>query len=586
MATEQPIGSILVADCGAVMTKAVLLGRVGGAYRFIARGEAPTTADAPWYDVAVGLQHAIAQIEDVTGRTLLQVGGQLIIPEEQSGIGVDALVVLASAAQPLRVLLSGLVRDISLVSAEHAVAGTYATIAGVISRDPSQGWMSEEEQVRLIAESRPELICIVGGCDGGATLPVLELVETAALGCALIEKEKRPSLIFAGNAALRQRVVHTVGDRAEVRVTDNVRPLPDQESPDGLRAELESFYAQSKLEQLPGSELLAHWSALPITPTAKAFSQLIHYVWYLDESPKGTLGIDLGAAHTTVASAFAGHPGLTVRSDLGAVSAGRRLLGEKDPSSILRWLPVPMELDEARAILLNWEARPWTVPQEPQELWLAQAVAREAIRETLRTAQRSWQPGKAQLYPHLTPLLDPILLSGGLLAGAPRPGQAVLLALDAIQPIGISTVLLDLHGLAPALGGVARLKPLAAVEILDSGCIVNLATVVTPVGEARKGEVVLRVRVQYEQGGMLDVEVPYGSLEVLPLPPGQEAVLELRPRGRFDVGLGGSGKGGRRRVRGGLAGLIIDARGRPLELPQEPSRRQKQIQQWLWDVGG
>jgi hypothetical protein len=117
---------------------------------------------------------------------------------------------------------------------------------------------------------------------------------------------------------------------------------------------------------------------------------------------------------------------------------------------------------------------------------------------------------------------------------------------------------------------------------------VNLATVVTPVGFARKEDVILRVRIQYEESGALDIEVPYGSLEVLPLPPGQEALLELHPikRYRFDVGLGGPGKGGKRRVRGGLLGLIIDARGRPLRLPPDPEERQAQMQQWLWDVGG
>jgi hypothetical protein len=186
------------------------------------------------------------------------------------------------------------------------------------------------------------------------------------------------------------------------------------------------------------------------------------------------------------------------------------------------------------------------------------------------------------------PIFDPILLSGGALAGAPRPGQVALIALDAIQPIGISTLLLDRHGLAPVLGGVASLKPLATVETLDNGGIVNLATVVAPVGTARKGDMILKVRIEYEEGGALDVEVPYGSLEVLPLPPGQEAVLKLSPlrRYRFDVGLGGPGKGGRRRVRGGLVGLIIDARGRPLRLPRDPDERQAQVQQWLWDVGG
>ena len=109
---------------------------------------------------------------------------------------------------------------------------------------------------------------------------------------------------------------------------------------------------------------------------------------------------------------------------------------------------------------------------------------------------------------------------------------------------------------------------------------------IAPVGVARRGEVILRVRISYEGMGTLNLEVPYGSLEVLPLPIGQEAVIDLRPRKRFDVGMGGPGRGGRRRVSGSLVGLIIDARGRPLRLARDDNRRQAQSQQWIWDMGG
>ena len=216
-------------------------------------------------------------------------------------------------------------------------------------------------------------------------------------------------------------------------------------------------------------------------------------------------------------------------------------------------------------------------------------MTREVIRATLEIARPGWEPGAAQPYPHLLPLCDTIVVSGGTLAHAPRPGQIALIALDALEPIGVSTLVLDPYGMAPALGNVATVKPLAAVETLDSGALVNLATVVTPIaGHARRGDVILKIKVTYDDGSALDIEVEYGNLEVLPLPPGQQAELELRPTRRFgfDVGLGGPGKSGKRRVSGGLAGLIIDARGRPLRLSRKPERRQNQMRQWLWDVGG
>ena len=237
-------------------------------------------------------------------------------------------------------------------------------------------------------------------------------------------------------------------------------------------------------------------------------------------------------------------------------------------------------------MLINKEMHPASVYQDHGEMWLEQAMAREVIRAALAIARPGWEPGDAALYPNLLPLCDTIIVSGGTLAHTPRPGQAALVVLDALEPIGVSTLVLDVYGLASALGNVAAVKPLAAVEALDSGAFVNLATTVSPVGRARRGEVVLKVKVTYDDGSIYETAVRYGDLEMLPLQPGQEALLELNPSRRFDVGLGGPGKGGQLRVSGGLAGLILDARGRPLRLPGKAGLRQSLARRWLWHMGG
>jgi hypothetical protein len=45
------------------------------------------------------------------------------------------------------------------------------------------------------------------------------------------------------------------------------------------------------------------------------------------------------------------------------------------------------------------------------------------------------------------------------------------------------------------------------------------------------------------------------------------------------------GQAGTTKVEGGLMGIIIDARGRPLPLPDDPDERREKMQRWLWDVG-
>ena len=585
MAEEQRIGSILLVDCGTVMTKATLLEQVAGQYRFVARGEAPTTVEYPWSDITAGIRHAVERISASTGRRFFEPNGDLITPELTGHRGVDAFAATVSASQPLQVVLAGLVRNLSVASAERAAASTYSTTKAILTSNDRGGGHSEGANVHTIYDAAPDVICIAGGVEGGAAKPVLDLVEAATLASSLIEQSVRPKLLYVGNSRLRRRVVQMVGKRAELRVADNVRPTRTEENLVGAQAELDGLYVQEKLERLPGFETVSNWSAVAPRPTARAFGQLVRYLWRLGDGSKGVLGVDVGAASTTVAAVFDGRVFTTIRGDLGVTFGGERLIDEHGAETVTRWLPEPMSADEARGVLVNKEIRPTSIPQDMRELWLDQALAREALRTTLELARPGWEPGAAQPHPHILPLCDTIVVSGSVLAHAPRPGQAALIVLDALEPIGVSTLVLDAHGLAPALGIVAEVKPLAAVEVLDSGAFVNLATVVAPVGRARRGEIILRVHVTYDEG-KFSVEIGYGDLEVLPLPPGQQAVLELRPLHNFDVGLGRPGKAGKLRVNGGLAGLIIDARGRPLRIPSDTEQRQSQMQQWLWDVGG
>ena len=66
----------------------------------------------------------------------------------------------------------------------------------------------------------------------------------------------------------------------------------------------------------------------------------------------------------------------------------------------------------------------------------------------------------------------------------------------------------------------------------------------------------------------------------LRLPPGAEATVQVAPERGFDVGAG-PGKPVERTVRGGTVGLILDARGRPLRLPEPPAERRATVTRWV-----
>ena len=61
-------------------------------------------------------------------------------------------------------------------------------------------------------------------------------------------------------------------------------------------------------------------------------------------------------------------------------------------------------------------------------------------------------------------------------------------------------------------------------------------------------------------------------------PAGEEAQVALQPARRWDVGAG-PGHVLHARVRGGVVGLVLDGRGRPIQLAADRDRRQ-QISDW------
>ena len=88
-----------------------------------------------------------------------------------------------------------------------------------------------------------------------------------------------------------------------------------------------------------------------------------------------------------------------------------------------------------------------------------------------------------------------------------------------------------------------------------------------------------------EDGTESEQEIKYGTLVVIKLPLGQAGTLHLTPLHKFDVGMGGFGRGGTVKVIGGVMGVVIDARGRPLRLPAESTRRRELLTNWLTAVG-
>lgn len=143
----------------------------------------------------------------------------------------------------------------------------------------------------------------------------------------------------------------------------------------------------------------------------------------------------------------------------------------------------------------------------------------------------------------------------------------------------------DQNNIMGSLGAAAARNNFLPQQVVEAGAFLGAGTIVSVVASAAIGDRVVRAKLTYEDGSETRAEVKFGGLETLPLPNGKTARLTLAPFGRADAGLG-AGRSGSLTVTGGALGVIIDARGRPLNLPADPVRRRELIKRWSYAVGG
>ncbi len=176
--------------------------------------------------------------------------------------------------------------------------------------------------------------------------------------------------------------------------------------------------------------------------------------------------------------------------------------------------------------------------------------------------------------------IDIIVGTGGLLSHAPRRAQSLLILTDAFQPEGVTRVFQDSVFMMPHLGVLSTVYEEAAWQIFDKDCCIRLGTVIAPKGIGKYGDEVFSIKLDMPDGSVKEEKILFGEIKRLELPIDQEARAIITPRRSFDVGAG-PGHKLKTILTGGVVGAVLDGRGRPIQIPEEPNMRKKHIINWF-----
>jgi hypothetical protein len=199
--------------------------------------------------------------------------------------------------------------------------------------------------------------------------------------------------------------------------------------------------------------------------------------------------------------------------------------------NVRRWLPWPIDAPALLERVFNRPRRPGDLATTEAAVLLEMALAREAIAHALRdAADAGFDVGAMRS-------AQAILITGRV-ASLPKSGQSLLVLVDGLEPSAVSTVFRE-----PDEGGAERIG------------------LVVPVMTRRSA----KIRIVRASGRSV-ARVEPGTFGLVPM--GEDV----------DVAVNGAGMRGH--GRSGALGLLIDARGRPLSLPERDGERIPTVTRW------
>jgi uncharacterized protein (TIGR01319 family) len=591
------LNSILATDCGSTTTKAILIEHINGQYRLTFRGEAPTTVEAPFEDVTKGVLNAVMEIEELSGKKIID--GEEIITPTKDGEGVDIYISTSSAGGGLQMMVAGVVKSMSGESAERAALGAGSIVMDVMASNDGR---LPHEKIKRIRDLRPDMILLSGGIDGGTVSHVVELAEilAAANPQPRLGQNYQLPVIYAGNKVAQPEILKTLKGKVDLDIVDNIRPVLEAENLEPSRDKIHDLFMEHVMQQAPGYKKLTSWTDAPIMPTPGAVGSLIEMI--AEKEDISVVGVDIGGATTDIFSVFQKKFNRTVSANLGMSYSICNVLAEAGLDNVLRWVPFDIDRKELTNRIGNKMIRPTTVPQSLEELFIEQAIAREALRLSFkqhkefavglkgvqkeRTISDAFdQSSSGESLVNMMDL-DLIVGSGGVLSHAPRREQSAKMLIDSFMPEGITQLAVDSIFMMPQLGVLANINKKevgeearkAALEVFHKDCLIRLGTCIAPIGNVKSGTIVMKAKFTFSNGDIIEKDLKKNELYRIEAKY-EKIKAELIPHKKMNVG-SGIGEPIKTTIYGGLVGIILDGRDRPISIPNDSKDRLSYLKDW------
>ena len=383
----------------------------------------------------------------------------------------------SSAAGGLRMMVSGLVPELTMEAARLASLGAGAKIVGQFSFELTQ------DDLETIQRVNPDIFLLVGGTDGGNSACVIHNAQMLAT--------IRPQfpIVLAGNRTAMQQCRKAL-EGCEVSVCENVMPKFGVLKTEDTQKTIRSIFLR-RIVQAKGLSAAAEQMSGPMMPTPAAVMQAMTLLAKGTDKTPGIgelIGVDVGGATTDVYSIAEGMPrqmnrvykGLpepyakrTVEGDIGMRYSIEGVLAAAGAQRLAELSGLSPERVET---LLAHNTQ--TLPEHDTELErLDYAVASMAVQTavtrhagTLEETYTMLGQTFVQSGKNLCEVRK-VVVTGGSLIHSQRARQIARFACyDPASPMSLrpkkADIILDKHYILAAMGLLSQREPEIALQIM------------------------------------------------------------------------------------------------------------------------
>lgn len=386
----------------------------------------------------------------------------------------------SSAAGGLRMMVSGLVPELTMEAARLASLGAGAKIVGQFSFELTQ------DDLETIQRVNPDIFLLVGGTDGGNSACVIHNAQMLAT--------IRPQfpIVLAGNRTAMQQCRKAL-EGSEVSVCENVMPKFGVLKTEDTQKTIRSIFLR-RIVQAKGLNAAAEQMSGPMMPTPAAVMQAMTLLAKGTDKTPGIgelIGVDVGGATTDVYSIAEGMPrqmnrvykGLpepyakrTVEGDIGMRYSIEGVLAAAGAQRLAELSGLSPERVETLVQLLAHNTQ--TLPEHDTELErLDYAVASMAVQTavtrhagTLEETYTMLGQTFVQSGKDLCEVRKAVVTGGSLIHSQRARQIARFACYDPASPASLrpkkADIILDKHYILAAMGLLSQREPEIALQIM------------------------------------------------------------------------------------------------------------------------